>query len=184
MPSVEPKLLFVVQDPLSLQPALSFATGPGRALPVRKRNRLGLVLQNGFHLSIALGFLFQNQDQFVNRCIHILPIIWGSDLTVLTPGWDDLFKALNSGRGDIIAASLTITDERRKQVDFSSPYLEIQQLCHCSTGKPGELIQLRSTWTAVMCMYDVGDHRTMNALEHLRRQGINVKIHAESQRAD
>jgi membrane-bound lytic murein transglycosylase MltF len=37
---------------------------------------------------------------------------------------DELLPALVEGRGDIAAANLTITPERRKLVDFSDPYLE------------------------------------------------------------
>jgi membrane-bound lytic murein transglycosylase MltF len=37
--------------------------------------------------------------------------------------FDRLFRALNNGRGDIAAASLTITPERRKIVDFTKPYI-------------------------------------------------------------
>jgi membrane-bound lytic murein transglycosylase MltF len=36
---------------------------------------------------------------------------------------DELLPGLVEGRGDIAAANLTITDERRQQVDFSDPYL-------------------------------------------------------------
>ena len=34
---------------------------------------------------------------------------------------DELIPGLVQGRGDIAAANLTITDERREQVDFSTP---------------------------------------------------------------
>jgi membrane-bound lytic murein transglycosylase MltF len=37
---------------------------------------------------------------------------------------DELLPALMEGRGDIAAANLTITEERRKQVEFSDPWLE------------------------------------------------------------
>lgn len=37
---------------------------------------------------------------------------------------DQLFKALAEGRGDIAAANLTITSERKKLVDFSTPMLK------------------------------------------------------------
>lgn len=37
---------------------------------------------------------------------------------------DELIPALLEGRGDIAAANLTITRERRKQVDFSAPFLK------------------------------------------------------------
>jgi membrane-bound lytic murein transglycosylase MltF len=36
---------------------------------------------------------------------------------------DELLPGVVDGRGDIAAANLTITDERRQQVDFSDPYL-------------------------------------------------------------
>jgi membrane-bound lytic murein transglycosylase MltF len=36
---------------------------------------------------------------------------------------DDLLPWLVEGRGDIVAANLTITDERRQQIDFSDPIL-------------------------------------------------------------
>jgi membrane-bound lytic murein transglycosylase MltF len=36
-------------------------------------------------------------------------------------GRDELIPALLAGKGDVAAANLTITDERRKQVDFTSP---------------------------------------------------------------
>jgi len=37
--------------------------------------------------------------------------------------FNQLFKALNHGRGDIAAASLTITPERQKIVNFTKPYI-------------------------------------------------------------
>jgi membrane-bound lytic murein transglycosylase MltF len=37
--------------------------------------------------------------------------------------FNQLFKALNDGRGDIAAASLTITSERQKIVNFTKPYI-------------------------------------------------------------
>jgi len=49
------------------------------------------------------------------------------DLKVVTPGWDGLFPALAKGRGDVVAASLTITDQRKTLVDFSEAYLPIRQ---------------------------------------------------------
>ena len=42
----------------------------------------------------------------------------------LTLPFDQLFDALLSGRGDIIAAGLTITAERQELVDFTKPYIK------------------------------------------------------------
>ena len=58
-------------------------------------------------------------------------------LEVITPGWDGLFPTLERSEGDFVAASLTITDQRRQQVDFSSPYLTIQQhIIHHRENRP------------------------------------------------
>src|SRR6185295_9475268 len=40
---------------------------------------------------------------------------------IIPVGRDELLPGLVEGRGDIAAANLTITDERREQVDFSDP---------------------------------------------------------------
>ncbi|UCG14394.1 MAG: membrane-bound lytic murein transglycosylase MltF [Deltaproteobacteria bacterium] len=51
----------------------------------------------------------------------------GVELEVITPGWDDMFKELDRGKGDFIASSLTVTADREKIVDFSDEYLPVQQ---------------------------------------------------------
>ena len=44
---------------------------------------------------------------------------------VSEPRYSALIPDLLAGRGDLIASSLTITDERRQRVDFSRPYFEV-----------------------------------------------------------
>lgn len=51
----------------------------------------------------------------------------GVELKVVTPNWGGLIDALNEGKGDFIAASLTITPLRRELIDFSDEYLPVQQ---------------------------------------------------------
>lgn len=36
--------------------------------------------------------------------------------------WDGIFAALAQGKGDVITSSVTITDERKKEMAFSNPY--------------------------------------------------------------
>lgn len=45
-------------------------------------------------------------------------------ITFLPIPFDELIPALLEGRGDVVAASLTITPDRAAQVSFSAPYLE------------------------------------------------------------
>ena len=41
---------------------------------------------------------------------------------------DEMFELLNSGKGDIIAYGMTITEKRKKQVSFTKPYMNIHQV--------------------------------------------------------
>lgn len=51
----------------------------------------------------------------------------GFAVDVKASTWDGLFARLNQGKYDIIASSVTITEERQKQMDFSLPYFETSQ---------------------------------------------------------
>lgn len=53
----------------------------------------------------------------------------GLSLAVATPGWDAITSGLANEAGDcdISAASITITDEREENIDFSEPYFEGKQ---------------------------------------------------------
>jgi membrane-bound lytic murein transglycosylase F len=51
----------------------------------------------------------------------------GVKLNVVTPEWDGLIDALSKGKGDFIAASMTITSSRGDLIDFSEEYLSIKQ---------------------------------------------------------
>ncbi|WP_345552317.1 transporter substrate-binding domain-containing protein [Microbulbifer aestuariivivens] len=53
----------------------------------------------------------------------------GLRLSMVVPGPDvDLGEALNAGLGDMIAASLTVTEARREQgLSFTRPYMEVQE---------------------------------------------------------
>ena len=46
---------------------------------------------------------------------------------VNTP-WEGIFKTLDSGERDIVASSVTITDERKQTMDFTAPYFDAVQL--------------------------------------------------------
>ena len=47
---------------------------------------------------------------------------------VVTPSRRELIPWLLEGRGDVIAASLTVTEERKKEITFSHPYLFTHEL--------------------------------------------------------
>ncbi|OOG62604.1 basic amino acid ABC transporter substrate-binding protein [Sinorhizobium sp. A49] len=41
----------------------------------------------------------------------------------ITTGWDGIFAALDQGNFDLVASGVSITEERKKAMDFSDPYI-------------------------------------------------------------
>ena len=52
----------------------------------------------------------------------------GVKLKIVTPTWEGLDDSLENEEGDFIASSMTITEQRKKLLDFSDPYLSVQQI--------------------------------------------------------
>lgn len=48
-----------------------------------------------------------------------------ADCTLVQQEWDGMIPALNAKKFDMIVASMTITEERKKAVDFSDPYYDV-----------------------------------------------------------
>ena len=84
-------------------------------------NRTNFFISDG-HLVGYEYKLLKGYEKFLNRSIG------GKDLQVVLEfipvARDELIPKLVEGYGDIAAAGLTITDERKKQVAFTDPYLD------------------------------------------------------------
>jgi polar amino acid transport system substrate-binding protein len=52
----------------------------------------------------------------------------GFAVTFKNTAWDGIFAGIEAGQYDVIASSVTITDERKKKYDFSAPYIDIGQI--------------------------------------------------------
>ena len=50
----------------------------------------------------------------------------GFDVQVKNIAWDGIFAALASNQVDVIAASVSITDKRKKAMLFTDPYYELE----------------------------------------------------------
>ncbi|MDK2124285.1 basic amino acid ABC transporter substrate-binding protein [Parachitinimonas caeni] len=48
--------------------------------------------------------------------------------------WEGIFQTLANGDRDLVASSVTITDERKQTMDFSEPYFEAKQLIAVGKG--------------------------------------------------
>lgn len=52
----------------------------------------------------------------------------GFKVSIANQAFDTLIEGLESGRIDVVASGMTITEERRKRVDFSDPYYNAAQV--------------------------------------------------------
>ena len=64
----------------------------------------------------------------------------GFSVAFKNTAWDGIFAGLAAGRYDVIASSVTITDERKKQYDFSDPYINIGQILVVPKAETGKAL--------------------------------------------
>ncbi len=69
----------------------------------------------------------------------------GFEVTFVNAPWDTLLAGLATGQYDMAASAMTITEERRKQFDFSDPYYNAGQLIAVAINnevisKPADLV--------------------------------------------
>ncbi|HHL39074.1 MAG TPA: membrane-bound lytic murein transglycosylase MltF [Deltaproteobacteria bacterium] len=96
-------------------------------LPGLKRRRLLRMLTRNNALSYYIyrgeefGFDYELVRKFAEENSMHLEV-------VVAPARDELLRWLNEGRGDIVAAALTITDERRERAAFTIPYNRTEEV--------------------------------------------------------
>jgi membrane-bound lytic murein transglycosylase F len=55
---------------------------------------------------------------------------------IITNGWQEMLPALLKGEGDVIAAELTVTEERKRQVLFAEPWGHTHEVVMWKDGSP------------------------------------------------
>lgn len=137
---------------------------------IKERGKLTVIMVNNANVYYSyrdqyMGFEYDLAKAFADSL--------GVTLEVITPGWDELFKTLNSGKADLIAAGMTITEPREHIVNFSDGYLDIQQqvIVHKSNKSiqgledlAGKTIHIRSGTS-----YE-------QRLKELKDQGLDVTV--------
>jgi polar amino acid transport system substrate-binding protein len=64
--------------------------------------------------------------------------------------WDGIFPAMQAGEYDMLADGVTITDERKKIVDFSIPYVTIGQVLLVRADETATVDQMKADATKVV----------------------------------
>ena len=91
---------------------------------IKKTGVLRLITNNSintyyYYNGKPTGFEYDLAREFAN--------FLNVDLDIVTHGWNNMFSYLEQGKGDFIAAGLAITKDRLEKVNFSIPYMTIQQ---------------------------------------------------------
>lgn len=68
----------------------------------------------------------------------------GMDVKFQSIAWDGIIPALQAGKVDLIYSGMTITPERAEQVNFSTPYWEVNQDVVAKTGSKITLDDVKS----------------------------------------
>lgn len=91
------------------------------------------VLHVGTNAEFA-PFSFVEEGRVMGFEIDLIKLVAqkiGKEIVIVDLPWDALIPELRSGSVDVIAAGMTITDERAKAVSFTEPYLDGEPLVAC-----------------------------------------------------
>ena len=93
---------------------------------MKERGRLRMITRNNpltyfIHRGRQVGFEYELMKEFAARHDMRLDI-------VIPESHADLLDYLNEGKGDLVAAAMTITGPRQELADFSRPYNEVDEL--------------------------------------------------------
>ena len=106
---------------------------------------------------------------------------YGKELQVIDMSFDGLIAALNSGAIDFVAAGMTATEERRKNVDFSEPYYSSRQFiiikkCNskitCAADLNGKVIGVQAGTTGEMYVQDEVENADLKSFKN----GIDASL--------
>ena len=137
---------------------------------IEKTGQLRLITDNNANSY----YIYQNKPMgFEYDMAKAFAKFLNAHLEVETPGWNDMFSYLIDDKGDFIAAGLTITEKRKIKINFSSPYMTIQQkLIHHKL-----IFNVKNIKDLAGKTIHVRRGTSYEArLEELVREGINIHI--------
>ena len=102
---------------------------------LKARGRLRMITRNNaltyfIHRGMQVGFEYELLKEFASRNDLRLEI-------VIPDNHAELMDYLNEGKGDIVAAAMTITDERKERADFTIPYNDVDELVVVRSDEEG-----------------------------------------------
>lgn len=129
------------------------------------------------HQGLEWGFEYELVSKFAKE--HDLAL----DVVVIGPN-ENPYDMLNSGKGDIIAANYTATEERKRYVNFTRPYNIVDQLLVFSNkinDMPKTIEEVAERDISVTVRRNSSYYYR---LKELQRKGINIPVHLVSNTKD
>ena len=106
-----------------------------------------------------------------------------AECTLVQQEWDGMIPAMNVKKFDMIVASMTITDERKKAVDFSDPYYDVPSRWVAKTGvfKDVSLANLKGKKIAVLrnsprAKYVAENYKGIDVLEVAKETDVYLEL--------
>jgi peptidoglycan lytic transglycosylase F len=136
---------------------------------IRASGKITVLTRNNAHCYYVyrgepMGFEYDLAKAF-SEYLHV-------ELEVVTPTWEGLTRGLEEGKGDFVAASMSITKSRLKRVDFSESYLPVQQYVILNKDDPAEKISDLAGRT--VCVRRGTTYEEL--LKKLKSKGLNIRI--------
>lgn len=88
--------------------------------------------------------------------------------------WDGIIPALNSGKIDFIASGMSITEERLKVVNFSTPYYEVTQVLLVNDSEETSFEEMFTTGKKIGVQRGTNTHTLL--IDLAKAEGKNFEI--------
>ena len=106
-----------------------------------------------------------------------------ADCTLVQQEWDGMIPALNVKKFDMIVASMTITEERKKAVDFTDPYYDVPSRWVAKAGlfKDATAASLKGKKIAVLrnsprAKYVAENYKGIDVLEVAKETDVYLEL--------
>lgn len=146
----------------------------GDLAQIKQRGFIRVLTRNNpvcyfIHRGTPMGFEYELISLFAKK--HNLKVV-----AIVPPEWSSLFEWLKEGKGDIIAAGMSLTGKRKAYADiaFSNLYKLTRQFIVCRKKNKSKFKTLRDLNNHTIAVRKNSSYREQ--LEKLQIKGINLKI--------
>jgi polar amino acid transport system substrate-binding protein len=138
----------------------------------------------GLHLVVAtdatwppMEYVDENSKEIIGFDIDLMNAVadaGGFTVEFKNTAWDGIFAGLAAGKYDAIISSVTITDERKKEMDFSQPYINAGQILVVQSSLKG--VSVLADMEGMTVAAQIG---TTGSFEIEKVEGVGIKTYDE-----